>query len=206
LPSALIAEEWKLEAPIMYYGWTNSDETMLTFPAAIVHLKLVRKGAGYIKRFVSIISPLSFMALFPLHTPQLELADLFSFEVGLLFTMVAFQLIISSFLPVTSTLSIFDWYMISLFAYVFIVMAVVTAKAACHPDDPMLEDMDGIPTALLALWIAIHASFALCVYRGRLRMQMILTTLPEQPKRCFKINNPCKESTPVIAKRKDKHE
>jgi len=206
LPSTLVAEEWKLEAPIMYYGRTDSNETMLPFPAAIVHLKLVRKGAGYIKRFVSIISPLSLMALFPLQTPQLELADLFSFEVGLLFTMVAFQIIISGFLPVTSTLSILDWYTISLFTYVFVVMAVVTAKAAYHPDDTLLENMEGIPALLFAVWAAIHITFACCVYRSHVRMQVVLQTLPEQPKACFKINNPSKESGAVVARRKDKEE
>ena len=151
-----------------------------------VHLKLARRGSGYARRFISIMAGLSLCTLLPLFVPQMEGDAVLSFEIGLLFAVVAFQLLISSFLPVTSTTTAIDQcaqlstnhprrralpadaapmrhsnpqsirYAAFLFAYVFAAMVGITVVAFVGSDEHKLW----LAAVLIGFWALFHIYYA----------------------------------------------
>ena len=201
-PTALISEEWALAAPIVYYGKSDINEAMEEFPQANAHLKIVREGDGYMKRFVSIMSLISLATLVPLCTPQMGVNDLLGFEVGLLFTVVAFQIIVSSYLPVTSTLSILDEYTTFLFSFTFLVMLVVAILGGLNPDmESFGFETTGIHIKwLFMIWAAAHLYFALSVKKLVDHRQAKLIAPQEPPKRAYKVYTAGSAGGPVRGK------
>jgi hypothetical protein len=162
IPTALISEEWTLASAALVYEDTDPHETMGVTPQAGVHMLLKRKGAGYMKRFVSITTMISASAFLPLMIPQMGFHDVLAHQVGLLFAVVGFQLLISSLLPPTSTLSVLDQYTIGLFLFIFLIMLSVAVEAYQDPD---AETMD-VDTSrnhffwTFLLWLFGHILFA----------------------------------------------
>jgi hypothetical protein len=162
IPTALISEEWTLASAAVVYEDTDPHETMGVTPQAGVYITLKRKGAGYMKRFVSITTMISASAFLPLMIPQMAYNDILAHQVGLLFAVVGFQLLISSLLPPTSTLSVLDQYTIALFLFIFCIMFSVSVEAYSDPDTETM-DVDTSRSHFFwtfSLWLVGHIIFA----------------------------------------------
>ena len=156
VPTALISEAWRIASAQSLLGMTSSDETVVECSQSTVLLKLERRGSGYFRRYISILAALSQAAIWPLISP-IEVADVMGFEVGLLFSVTAFQIIISGHLPVTPVLSIFDWYMLFLFGFIFLTIITVAVSSYFAPAGS--EIMDDEASVLLMAWILIQVGF-----------------------------------------------
>ena len=115
---------------------------------------------GYCKRFITVMAMMSACALLPRFVkPVMDTTSALGFEISLLFAVVAFQLLISSFLPVTSTTTILDQYAIFLFFFVFMCMCVVVIESQVETQDPWIH------TAWLsAFWGVAHVYFGVMVW------------------------------------------
>jgi hypothetical protein len=155
--SALVSEEWEMSSPHVTFGEQSDPyETLAPYTQCTVHLKLARKGMGYAVRFVSLMCLMSLGGLLPfLVEPALEPGDSLSYQMGLLFSVIAFQLIVSSFLPVTSTTTIIDFYGMFLFSFVALCMLVITVTSSKFDGNPE----SGNFWFLLLVWLGFHCWF-----------------------------------------------
>jgi hypothetical protein len=195
-PNALVSEEWRMEPPIHVLERTDPAETISDYSLFSVHLKLARKGAGYASRFMSVMAAMSLSGVFPLlATPRMEAGDALGYEIGLLFAVVAFQLLISTFLPVTSTTTALDQYAFFLFAYIFACMVAITAVSWSKAG---LEGHEETMAAwLLGVWALFHMYYAWIV-RGLLRGR---DGELSAPKRFSSVSYVCTESNSIARPR-----
>jgi hypothetical protein len=111
VPTVLMSQEWGLEETYLYYDETDSNETMFEFWQINVHVKLVRKGEGFLYKDVPVLFMISLASWLPL-----GLVDVFSthsmltYEVGLLFTVASYRSTFQSYLPISPSVSIIEWY------------------------------------------------------------------------------------------------
>ena len=194
LPSCLISEEWQMNRPLIDFSRSDRYETLRPYPQVNVTLKLARKGAGYAIRYLSLMVVMSLGSLLPfIARPVIDTSDRLSFEMGLLFTVVAFQLIISSFLPVSSTTTVLDVYGLFLFCFVCACMAAVTfssirVEATINSsmsdetaNEIRMENSLSDGWWLFVAWLVFHA-----LYAGRiaqifwLRQKQITTPIVRQ--------------------------
>ena len=183
-PSALVSEEWELHAPLVRRGLTLPEETISAYSQVAVQLPLSRKGGAYVGRFITLMAAMSLAAVMPLAVPGMEPGDMLAYEVGLLFAVVAFQLLVSSFLPVSSTVSLLDKYGVFLFVFVFVCMTAVTfeARRDAADDDGGGPDYAALAGWLLVGWGAFHALFAVQVGVTLRHRRARLTTHAEPPR------------------------
>merc|ERR1719240_980652 len=100
------------------------------------------------------MSMLALSAIAPLLVkPVMGAGSMLGYEIGLLFAVVAFQLLISSFLPVTSVATILDRYAFFLFAFVFTSIVVITAVSFMgEEDDDYAFKADFYAAGLFGVW------------------------------------------------------
>merc|ERR1712194_446742 len=161
-PTALISEEWDLTSAAAVYDKSDISETMFSNSQIGVYITLKRKGAGYFKRFVSVNVMISAGALMPYMMPSMELTDIMARQVGLLFAVVGFQLLLSSILPPASTMSVLDHYSIGLFCFIFLLMLLVAVEGYQGPEvdtiDP--EHSSVVLYGAFSVWLVGHIMFA----------------------------------------------
>lgn len=181
--SAMLSEAWRVAAIHALIGRTIAEETVIPSSQLTCVVKIERRGSGYFRRYVTVLALLSLCALLPL-IGRLELSDVMGFEVGLLFTVTAFQMIISSHLPVTPTLSIFDWYMILLFVFIFATMSAVSISAYyLNGDDGLAALMVEEASILFTVWGMLHIAFARRIQWMRNHRDERMAELPSPPTR-----------------------
>jgi len=170
VPSALISEEWELHPPLLSQEETSPEETMSTYSTMTIHLKVARKGKGYAVRFMTLMAALSLCGILPLLVrPTMSAGDMLGFEIGLLFAVVAFQLLVSTFLPVTSTATALDQYAFFLFGFIFACMVTITA-ASFASNNAQFSHSEIHAAWLFGLWFLFHiyyASFVHSLFRKR---------------------------------------
>jgi len=192
-PSALISEEWTLDSASLVYEDTDPHETLGYHRQAGVFMIMKRKGLGYMKRFVSITVMLSAIAVLPTMMPQMSFNDILAHQVGLLFAVVGFQLLISTILPPTSTLSVLDQYLVMLFLFIFLIMLSVALEARA---DPEVETMDIDRSNVhfgctVGAWVVGHLVFAGRVWYLMNLQKITVYSHPEpEPQSVLSITHP----------------
>lgn len=161
-PSMLVSEEWNVHAPLLKHDHTLPQETISAYSQYSVQLKLSRKGEAYAGRFMSLMAALSLCGMAPLLIPDMEAGDVLSYEVGLLFTVVAFQLLVSSILPVSSTITVIDKYGVFLFGFIFVCMGAIAVQA--HFKHDQARHFKLLAAWLLAGWMVFHVGFVWMVW------------------------------------------
>lgn len=203
--TVLISEEWDLGNPLLQFCETNPKDTISVYTAVSVHLKIARRGSGYAVRFMSVMSTLSFSGIFPLLIrPAMDAGDMLAFEVGLLFAVVAFQLLISSFLPVTSTTTVLDMYAIFLFAFIFACMIVITLGSylgGLSPEDPDFTDLTVFVPYLAGFWGLFHLLYAGLVLKKVCSKSRRLLTPRKETGDAFRVSAGFDSSQLAVAKK-----
>jgi len=158
VPSALVNEEWELHSPLIHYEKSDPLETMSAFTQVTVSLRFLRKGRGYVIRYMLSMMAMSFCSLLIfIPKPAAEPADMLGYEVGLLFAVVAFQLLTSSLVPMSTTITILDQY--GTFLFFFLMLTMLTISGVSWMDDSSLINWDIHAIWLFAIWLIYHFYF-----------------------------------------------
>ena len=181
-PSVLISEEWDLHAPLLKIGLTLPQETISAYSQFSVLMPLSRKGGAYAGRFMVLMAAMSLAAMMPMLIPDMSAGEMLSYEVGLLFAVVAFQLLVSSFLPVSSTISVLDKYGVFLFVFVFVCMVAITLQAHLHQEgSDLAHEFKMLSAWLLCGWSIFHILFVAQIVRTLKHSHTKLITYTEPP-------------------------
>jgi len=192
-PTALISEEWTLDSASLVYEDTDPHETLGYHRQAGVFMVMKRQGLGYMKRFVSITVMLSAIAVLPTMMPQMSFNDILAHQVGLLFAVVGFQLLISTILPPTSTLSVLDQYLVMLFLFIFLIMLSVALEARADPEAVTMDiDRSNVHFGCtVGAWVVGHLVFGYRVWYLMNLQKITVYTHPEPtPQAVLSITSP----------------
>jgi len=183
VPTALINEEWTLGAPLIHYEKSDPLETMEAFTQVSVSLKFVRKGRAYAFRYIGSMTALSFASILPfVQLPAAEVSDMLAYEVGLLFAIVAFQMLTSSLIPMTTTISILDQY--GLFLFFFLMLTMVTITVISWVENSAIDNWNVHACWLFAIWMVYHLYFGIFVVNTIKRQtEMLNSTKKKEFKR-----------------------
>ncbi|CAK0799267.1 unnamed protein product [Prorocentrum cordatum] len=163
-PTALISDEWDLTSAAAVYDKSDISETMYKQSQIGVYIALKRKGSGYFIRLVSANVMISAGAVLPYMMPSMEPTGIMEHQVGLLFAVVSFQLLLSSFLPPTSTMTVLDHYSIGLFCFIFLLMLLPAVEG--YYQGPEVDTIDPEHSSFFffhwsfSVWLVGHITFA----------------------------------------------
>lgn len=157
-------------------------------------------------RFGSIMCVLSLCAMLPLIArPVMTAGDMLEFEMGLLFTVVAFQLIISTYVPISSTMSVFDMYGAFLFLHIFGTMASISVASIVSYDSNSPEAEFPNPTLhfiyLFGIWAVAHIYFLGAVFHlTRKRKAELVKSKEDNQGTAYEIIQPGDLTVPICGK------
>lgn len=167
VPTVLVSQEWGLDEIFLYYDQTCRNETMFEFSQINVHFKLVRKGEGFLYKFVLVLLMISLASWLPLGLVDVfTTSNMLTYEVGLLFTVASYRITFQSYLPITSSVSIIEWYTFFLFFFILLaILLVILCAWAESPDDINWKGRYYFVITVAVLWFLGQLGFGLWLWR-----------------------------------------
>ena len=157
--------DWYFRRPICEFVESDPSDCTFnnTYSQLIIHLKMERRWYTYVTRILLFLCILSLLVLSYISIDMDDISDRLAHIVTLLLTAVAYQFIISSYLPNVSYLTLMDYYV--LFIFGFISAIGINCAILKYWEFPDIADVVMF-IVFLVVWVLTHVVFLILAKRA----------------------------------------